>query len=274
MKNVWFFLWKYKIFIQFLILELICITSVTQYNFYHRTKFTNSSNKVIGTVLNTIHYVQDYFYLKTINEQLLKENAILKSMHHTSFIVDSKQLFQEDTLKRKYSYLTGKVINSSTNRINNYMTLNVGAKQGVEKGMGVVSPNGIVGIVKDVSDNYASVFSILHRDIKISGKVKNYDVIGTIEWNGDNYKYANLKDIARYHEIQKGDSIVTSAFSQIFPEDILIGVVDTIMTNTADDFLNIRVELATDFSKISLVYIVKNHIYAEQEELEKRSQNE
>jgi len=274
MRSIWFFLWKYKIFIQFLILELICVILIIQHNFYHRTVFANSSNHISGYIYNTINSVQDYLYLRTINEELLKENAILKSMHSSSFIIESKKQFDEDSLKRKYSFLTGKVINSSINRTNNYLTLNVGSKHGVEKGMGVISPTGVAGIVKDVSENYASVFSILHRDIKVSGKIGNHNVVGTVEWGGENYKYADLKDIARYHEISQGDSVVTSGFSQIFPEGILIGVIDTIITNKANDFLDIRIELATDFSKISLVYIVRNHIYAEQEELERRSQNE
>lgn len=255
---------------------MICFVFIFRHNFYQRTVIFNSSNSISGSILKTVNSVQDYLYLKEINQQLLEENALLKSMHKSSFIISDRNiLIENDSLfQRKFSYIPAKVVNNTVNRVNNYLTLNIGRNQNIEPGMGVISPTGVVGIVKDVSDNFASVYSVLHSDIKISGKLGTEEIIGTVIWPGKHYKYASLTDIARYHAIEKGDTVYTSGYSQIFPQGIPIGYIDSFSVNKAYDFYEIMIELATDFSKVNQVYVIVNHSYKEQSALEEDTQNE
>ncbi len=226
--------------------------------------------------MKTFTSVKDYFYLREINRQLVEENAILKSYHKSSFVFDDRNSFvrNDTTYDRKFTYIPAKVVNNSIYRPNNYLTLNIGSDQGVQPGMGVISPAGVVGIVKDVSANFSSVYSLLHSDSKISGNVGNDQVVGTILWTGEHYRRAELRDIAKHHQIEKGDTVFTSSFSQIFPPNIPIGFINSFEVNKAYDFYEIDIDLATDFSKVSEVYVIIAHKSEEQLKLEGESQNE
>jgi len=276
MQNIFSFLWRNHFFILFLLLEIFAIALIVRNNFYQKSVVFNSTNAIAGNILNTVSDVTGYFNLREINRQLLEENARLKSYHKSSFVFDDRDRFvMNDTVfEKKYTYLPAQVINNSIHRPNNYLTLNVGASHGVKPGMGVVSPMGVVGIVKDVSKNYSSVYSILHSESKITGKVGADEIVGTIIWPGKHYRKAEMKDIARHHEIKEKDTIFTSSFSQVFPPNIPIGKIFALNVNNAYDFYEIDVELATDFSKVSDVYVVISHVNDEQSELERRSQNE
>lgn len=276
MQNIFNFLWRNIYFILFLFLEILSFSLILRSNFYQKSVFFNSSNAFTGRIVQTFSLFTDYLHLKEVNRQLTEENATLKSYHKSSFVYDDRKIFiYKDTLyQRKYTYLPAKVINNSIHRPDNYLTLNVGSKHGVQPGMGVVAPSGVVGIVKDVSPHYASVYSILNSESKISGKVGADEIIGTVEWPGRHYRFADLKDIARHYKIENGDTVFTSSFSQIFPANIPIGYISDFSENKAYDFYQIRIELATDFSKISDVYVVVTYKSEEQLQLEKISQNE
>lgn len=276
MQNVFRFFLRNFYFILFLFLEFLSLTLIVRHNFYQKSVIFNSANALSGNILGTFTTVRDYFYLREINKQLAEENAKLKSYHKSSFVIDDRTTFvYNDTLyDRKFTYLPAKVVNNSIHRPNNYLTLNVGSKRGVQPGMGVVSPVGVVGIVKDVSENFSTVYSMLHSDSKISGKVGTDEIIGTVIWQGEHYRRAELTDIARHHQIEKGDTVFTSSFSQIFPANVPIGYISSFTVNKAYDFYEIKLDLATDFSKVSEVYVIISHKSAEQLKLERESQNE
>lgn len=276
MQNVFRFFLRNFYFILFLLLEIMSLTLVLRQNFYHRSVFFNSTNVITGNFMKTFTSVKDYFYLREINRQLVEENAILKSYHKSSFVFDDRNSFvrNDTTYDRKFTYIPAKVVNNSIYRPNNYLTLNIGSDQGVQPGMGVISPAGVVGIVKDVSANFSSVYSLLHSDSKISGNVGNDQVVGTILWTGEHYRRAELRDIAKHHQIEKGDTVFTSSFSQIFPPNIPIGFINSFEVNKAYDFYEIDIDLATDFSKVSEVYVIIAHKSEEQLKLEGESQNE
>jgi rod shape-determining protein MreC len=276
MQNIINFILRNHYFLLFLLLEFFSFSFIVRSNFYHKSLIFNSSNAVSGFFLETLNSVNNYFYLKEVNRQLSEENAYLKSMHKSSFIFDSRDRFiHKDTIyNRKYSFLPAMVINNSVGSVNNYLTLNVGSNQGVKPGMGVVSPTGVAGIVKQVSPNYSSVYSVLHSETKISAKTGVNEIIGTVIWSGKNYRQAALKDIARHHTIEIGDSVFTSNFSRIFPPGILIGTIENFTINRGYDFYDIVLTLAVDFSRISEVYVIIQHLSEEQLTLEAESQNE
>lgn len=274
MRNIFNFLLKYHFVVLFILLETISIILISQHNFHQRSVLVNSTSSFFGNINSNLNSINEYFNLKKVNQQLARENAMLKSMHYSSFIYEDKNyFFREDTLfQRKFTYMPAKVINNSVNKQNNYLTLNIGRKNGVEPGMGVISPLGVAGIVNEVSENFASVLSILHTETRISGKIGEQNVVGTVVWSGNNYRLAELQDIARYHEIAIGDTVFTSGFSNIFPAKIPIGFVEEFSPKQASDFLFVKIKLATDYSNLSQVYVVKNQRNIEQSNLEEKSQ--
>jgi len=276
MQNIFSFLWRNHYFFLFLLLLAFSFSMIIRHNFYQKSVVVNSSNYVTGSMLQTFSTVTDYFHLREINRQLLEENARLKTYHISSFIIDDRESFVlHDTLyERRFSFLPAKVINNSIHRPDNYLTLNVGSRDDVKPGMGVISPIGVVGIVKQVSENFASVYSVLHSNSRISGKVGTDEIIGTIVWPGKHYRKAEMKDIARHYQIARGDTVFTSSFSQIFPANIPIGIISELTVNKAYDFYEIEIELATDFSRVSDVYVIISHKSTEQLKLEKASQHE
>jgi rod shape-determining protein MreC len=269
MRNLFILLWKYNFFLLFLLTESVCSFLIVQNNNFQHASFINSTNKVAADIHAIVSDITEYINLKTTNEALSRENANFRSFMPDVFYIDSvqKKITNDSVYKQQYTFMTAKVINNSTNRRNNYLTLNRGSEQGVLPEMGVVSSKGVVGIVKDVSMHFCSVISILHKDSRISTKIKKNGYIGSLVWDGFNAGYAILKDIPKHVKLAIGDTLVTSSFSSIFPEGIMIGVIDKFDSKPGDFYL-IDVKLSTDFSNLSYVYLVTNVLKEEQKKLE------
>ena len=223
-----------------------------------------------ANINQTVTSVTDYINLGKVNSDLSQENSRLRSMLPEVFYSNSaeKKSIHDTVLHQQYSFMSAKVVDNSVNRRNNYLTLNIGSLDGVQREMGVVCSEGLVGIVKDVSPHFCSVMSFLHKDSRISAKVKKSGYIGSLVWDGTNSEHATLKDIALHVQLAKGDTIVTSSYSSIFPEGIMIGWVENVEAKAGDNFYNITIRLSTEFSRLSYVYIVSNVLKAEQQTLE------
>lgn len=276
MRNLLLFVWKHSFLFLFLLLETISIYLVIRNNNFQRAGFVSSSNQLSANVLKTSNDVKDYFNLKNENENLAKENAELRSHSLISFsmVVDDEYQVNDTVYNQKYTYTSCKVVNNSSNRRNNYLTLNKGAKQGIQHDMAVITSTGVVGVVKDVSENFCTVMSLLHSKSTISSKVKKNGFFGPLIWEGENFSYATLKDIPSHVQLVKGDTIVTSAYSLAFPENILVGTVESFERKSGELFFTVKIKLSTDFKKLSYVYVVNNLQKLEQEELEKKSEAE
>ena len=274
MRNLLLFVWKHYFFFLFLLLETWCIYLLVQNSYYQRATFVNSSNQVTAGVLETSTNIEHYFNLKTENENLAKENAELRSHTLESFLitVNDNHAVGDTVIKQKYTYTSAKVVNNSTNRRNNYITLNKGSNQGIKNNMAVITSTGVVGQVKDVSANFCTVMSLLHSKTTISAKIKKDGSYGPLSWDGENFAYATLNDIPTHVNLMPGDTIVTSAYSLTFPENIMIGTVESKERPPGKIFYTVKVKLSTDFKKLTYVYIVNNIFKQEQEELEKRSE--
>jgi rod shape-determining protein MreC len=270
-----FFLKYYNAFL-FFFLEVIAFILIINANYYQQSVFISASNSFSGSVYRVYNNVTEYFSLKTTNKILAEENAELLNKQRTSFIkTDNKVFVVDDTLyQQEYTYVSAKVISNSVNRVNNYLTLNKGLKHGIKKNMGVITSKGIVGIVKDVSENFCTVYSVLHSKSKISAKLKKGNNVGTILWNGNDYRIVTMKDVPTHVKVAIGDTVISSGYSLMFPEGIPIGSVYSHDINKGKDFYEIKVKLFNDFNNISYVYIVKNLMKDELTELEKRSQDE
>jgi len=237
---------------------------VVNFNSYQRASWISSSSNLSGGVYRSFSDASQYLKLQKINEELANENTYLRSQLPSSY-KDSKDYFSlvYDSLnKRQYTYRTAKVINF------NYITLNKGLNNGIEKEMGVISSKGVVGIVKDVSGHYSSVISILNTRLLISGKLKESGFFGALGWDGKDYRYAWLNEIPIHAPVAVGDLVVTSGFSSIFPEGILIGSVETVDKEKGESFYRIKVKLSVDFKDLSYVELISNNMRDEQLNLE------
>jgi rod shape-determining protein MreC len=276
MRNLLQFIWKHYFSFLFLILETCCIYLLVQNSYFQRASFVNSSNHLSASVLSTSTSVEHYFYLKIENENLAKENAELRAhvLQSFSVLVNDEHAVNDTTYHQKYTYTSAKVVNNSTNRRNDYLTLDKGFKQGIKNNMAVITSTGVVGQVKDVSENFCTVMSLLNSKTTISSKIKKDGSYGPLIWNGEDFSYATLNDIPTHVRLKIGDTIVTSAYSLTFPENIMIGTVESWERESGKYFYTVKVKLSTDFKKLTYVHIVNNMFKEEQEELEKRSETD
>lgn len=277
MRNLINLIWKNYFFFLFLLLETLCISMIVQNNYYQRVSIVNSSNAVSANILETSSGIKEYFNLKEENEKLSVENAELLSHSIKSFYIPfTDQHNVVDTAHhQKYSYSSAKVVNNSTSGRNNYLTLDKGLKQGIKQNMAVITSNGVVGQVKNVSTNFCTVMSLLHGKTTINAKIKKDGSYGPLTWNDDDdFEHATLSDIPTHVRLIQGDTIVTSAYSLTFPENIMIGRVESFVRENGKYFYTVKVKLSTDFKKLSHVYIINNMYKEEQEELEKRTKTD
>ena len=276
MRNLLRFLWKYSNFVLFILLEVFCLYLVFQNNSFQKAGWINSSNAFVGNVFTTVNSIKEYFALKETNEMLAAENARLRSQSLGSFAkyITTSTVINDTVLKQQYTYIPAEVVNNSVNRRNNYLTLNRGYKQGITDDMAVVTSNGIIGYTKDVSANYCTVLSILNKDAKISAKVKRFGELGSLIWEGGDYRFGLLQDIGTHVKIAKGDTIVTSNFSDIFPSNITIGTVESFAPRQGGEFYNIKVRYTGNLKNVTHVYIINNILREEKKNLEERSQHD
>jgi rod shape-determining protein MreC len=266
MRNLLDFLSKYSFFFLFLILELICFILIYNNNYYQRSRIISTTNGLTGNVSAAFHDISSYLSLKEANQQLLEENAQLRSKAVASYISspDSLKPMIADT---HFNYIGAKVISNSVQKRNNYFMMDKGSKDGVSTDMGVITSNGIVGIIIDVSRNFCSGISILHKDTRISGRIKKNSHLVNVSWKGINYRLGTLEDIPTHVNLQKGDTIITSGNSHIFPEGILIGTVDSV-SDTDQLFKTATVKFSVDYNRLYYGYII---LYSEKKELEELS---
>lgn len=212
--------------------------------------------------------------LRDENERLAKMNTFLLNRIKLGYAALPLKTYKiRDTLyKQEYEFMSGKAINSTVNRRNNYITLNVGSKQGVTNDMAVITSDGIVGIVKDVSDNFASVMSILHKDVRVNCQLKKDASYGPLIWDGSDYRFSNLTDIPTHAKIKKGDTVITSSLSGIFPEGILVGFVESFEQRSNESYFTVKVRLSADFKKVNHVSVIKYNYKTERDSLEIKSQ--
>lgn len=254
----------------FLLLMVTAISLTIQSHSYHKSKIISSANAFTGGVYEEINSVNEYFDLKTKNDELAIENGRLKSL---LFNLKDTTKVTFDTIKgvKKTDIIISKVIKNTYSLQENFITINSGEKQGVQPEMGVINSLGIVGIVDNTSANYATVLSILNVKSQINAKIKKSNHFGTLIWKGNSTGFVQLIDVPRLATIKKGDTIVTGAQSTIFPENINIGVIDKIEKDNETHFFTITVKLFNDMTSLGHVYIIKNKDKKEIEELEQKS---
>jgi rod shape-determining protein MreC len=286
-RNLIIFLRRYFNFFLFLLLEVICIVLVFRNNDFQKTAYLNSANNVSARLYNRYNNVQYYFHLKATNDSLVNENARLHNILRSSYdSVTLDDLVKTDTLRtystdttrkvigietRRYLYHAAKVVNNTVNNPVNYITIHRGSANGLKRNMGVIGPSGVVGTIRNVSENYAVIISLLSkgRNFGTSARLSQSKEMGTVRWYGGDAGYALMEDVPKSVRLVKGDTVVTSGYSALFPENIPIGYVESYsLPDKSSTSYSIKIKLATNFYNLQYVYVVDNMLKDEQKSLE------
>ncbi|MFO7368733.1 MAG: rod shape-determining protein MreC [Bacteroidales bacterium] len=259
MRNLLRFIVKHHFLILFLLIEIFSLFLLFSANPYQKVKFYNASHRLSGRISARVENFRDYFSLHYENRQLAEENSRLYNRLKSSYAIPllDTMLISDSVTKRKFLFLNARVINNTVNKQFNFITLDKGYRGGVGPDMAVFSTEGIVGIVKSVSADYSSVLSLLNRDFTVSAKIKKNGYFGPLSWNGNSTQHAMLVDIPHHVDVAKGDTIVTSGFGGVFPEGLMIGVINSFRLK-GGNYYEIRVELSTDFRRLDYVQVIRN----------------
>jgi rod shape-determining protein MreC len=221
----------------------------------------SSINSIVAGSNEAKSSITEYLSLHDDNTALAEENAMLKTQimqlqNDREWMIERDSQYVYSHLD--WQYIPAKVIDITTNKQHNYLTINKGTRDGIAKDMGVICADGLVGIVSTVSEKYALVVPLIHTDISVSAKIKRSGQIGGTKWNGRNYRCINLTDIARHIPVKKGDTIETSGLTSVFPEGILIGIVNKTELKGTDDYHSTLIELSTDYRSLKYVQVLHN----------------
>jgi len=271
MRNLWIFISRYNAFFLFIIFFTVGVVLTVKNNAYQRSVTLNSTNEIVGNAYEHLNVLKRYLNLGMVNDSLASENAKLKTqlLKFTSVDTAKAVKFVDTLTNQQYTYLAAKVVKNSVTLTNNIMTINKGTADGIQKNMAVISPNkGVVGLIRDVSEHLATIQSLLHKDTRISVVIKKNNAMGSLVWGDGNFdiKKAFIKGVPNHIKINVGDTVVT--YGATFPAGILVGRISRTNVTTNDNFLSAEVSLFNDFSTLQYVYVIKNKLAEEEENLE------
>ncbi|UZD21876.1 rod shape-determining protein MreC [Algoriphagus halophytocola] len=267
------FLYSLRSFLLFVLLEVLAISLIVSNNSPQGAAFFNSSNAVTGSVLKTRSDIVDFFSLAEANDALLGENAqLMEQLKSLNVSPDSSFIPLDSVLAAQYDFKGARIISNSIRFAQNHLTLNKGSNDGVKAGMGIFNESGVVGRVKSVSANYAVGISLLNTGLLVSSKIKSNEVFGSVNWDGKNSSQAKMLYVPRHVQAHPGDTVVTSGFNAVFPEGIQIGIIAEVEQGSDPNYLDILIDLSTDFSKANYVYLVENNQVEELDSLYQQSE--
>lgn len=258
------FLYVRRVLLVFLFFQTISFLFIRNSSPYYSAYYFSSSNRIAATILQTKTSIGNYFYLLEENEKLREANAQLKTKNLNK---NSSFIYPRLSFKNDYFIQKAKVINNSIYYTKNYITLDVGKKEGVQPGMGVIGETGIIGFVKSASENYSTVTSLLHTSLSVSVNVGKERELASMNWDGEDYQYSKILHLPKHVKVAKGDSIFTSGYGNIFPEEILVAIVTEVVTEKDKSFHEIKVKLVNNFSSLKSAYVVIDKMKQEKTEL-------
>lgn len=272
------FLIKHNHWFLFILLEGISFVLIVSFNNYQSAVMFTSANNIAGNLYETVNGIDRYFGLKSENDQLIEHNVRLMNelqacKEKLEEYNDSVQLAEYIEQKRKeegFTYMSARVVNSSYNKVDNYITLDKGSKDGFETEMGVFNNDGVVGIIYQTSDNYSLVIPLLNNRSNINCRVKGTNSYSALQWEGDDARYSYMVDLPRYAVFEQGDTVVTSGFSSIFPADIPVGIIESLEDSEDGLFYRAKVKLFVNFTNIDNVFVIGNKGKDEQVALEQK----
>ena len=271
MQQIINFILRYKNFLLYAFLLGVSLAFTIRSQTYHRSKFLDSANWLTGNIYRTTSNITTYFDLGEENKKLVEENKRLRGL---LFNQEKELPISMDSTELNYKVISGQVIKNSYSLPHNYITIDKGSADGLETDMGVITPEGVLGILENTSKNFATVQSILNLKSRINAKLKNSNNYGSLVWDTKDFRTVQLKDIERMVTLKIGDTVVTGASSSIFPENIPIGVIKKFDLTNSQSSYNIDIALFTDMTTVKNIYIIENTQRKEIIELESRTGND
>lgn len=266
MRNIFAFIARFSNFFIFLVLQVAALSMLFSYNRFHHAAYMNVANEMTGNIQERYDDVETYFSLKSENEKLRIQNSILLNQLKSNFSSPDTNLISDisggpvdsNQASRKFQYMPAKIIYNTVGAQNNYLVLHRGYNQGVRVNMAVIGPQGIIGKVVDVSENMSVVMSLLHRKNTVVALLKKGSGFGEVLWNGDDARYITLSNIPRTVTVAKGDTVITSPYSDIYPPGQIIGYVQEVEEEKSTSMYNLKVRIATDFYSVQHAFVVIN----------------
>ena len=268
MNNLLNFFVKHSAWFIFAVYVILSLVLLFKDNPYQQSVYLTSANSLSAAVYRAFNGVTSYFHLRDINESLQERNAALEmELIELRQEMAEQELLSPDSLHqpalKQYTFVMAHVISNSIAQPNNYITIDRGSNDGVKPEMGVIDQNGVVGIVNVVGPHAARVISLLNPHMRLSCKLKNSGFFGSMVWDGKDSRFAVLEELPKHLTFHKGDTIVTSGYSAVFPEGIIVGTVDGLARGMSDSFMSLRIRLTTNFSQLSNVRVITNSMNAQ-----------
>jgi rod shape-determining protein MreC len=267
----------------FLFLQIACFYLISKNSVYWNVTFFNTTNTAVAKSLRVSQNVREFMNLGKVNDQLALENKKLREeLTKSNELITLKEVgYKPDsTMAERFDFLVAKVISSTENLTDNYITIDKGTKHGIKPGMGVICPQGVVGQVMSCNEDFSRVSSILHSNFQVSSEIlgkklrkEEVTALGIGKWGGTNPSIMQLTTVDRFKPVSKGDSVVTSMQNSIFPPKIMIGRISKISASPSEAFYDINVRLSTDFSSLVYVYVVNNKLIEKQSQVEAKPVN-
>jgi rod shape-determining protein MreC len=265
-RNIFLFIRRFSNFLFFLVLQIVALSFLFRYNKYHEAAFMGVAGEVTGKISEKYNTVEYYFKLKKTNEALVNENVQLRSLLRQNYetadttnkvVIDSIRVDSLLSIQR-FKYYGAKVVNSFINSQNNYLTIHRGTNQGIKKDWGVISPQGIVGRIVSVGPNFSVVMSALSQQLRVHCMLKKGGERGPVFWTGENPLLLTIKDIPKSAQVAKGDTVLTSSVSDIYPQGIMVGTVAEVVDDKSSNFYTLKLKPATNFSNVEFVYVIED----------------
>ncbi len=278
MRNLIFLFVKHGGFVTFILMEMLCMFLVVNNNNEQNAIFNSSFSVISNIITDRFDGIKQFIQLSSVADSLARENASLLQQRDNALFVQTirRDSLPEINKERLYTFTAAKVISNSIRQNNNSLIINRGAAHGIKKSMGIIGAgsSGVIGIVKNTTENHARILPILHSQSRISSSIKRNGHFGSLIWKGGDSNKVNLIDIPKHANLIKGDTVQTSGFSSIFPEGIMIGTIDTFWLQPGTYFYEIEVNLSADMSNVKYVYVVENLMKSELETLQKGASDE
>lgn len=280
MRNLLEFLAKYNHWFVFLILEVVSMVLLFQYNSYQGSAWFSSANAVTGKLYEWDANVETFFSLTKVNQELTQRNAYLeqevqKLSDSLVSVTKDSSIYHRDqfALLRNYRLIPAKVVANSVDKPGNLMTIDKGSADGIHKDMGVISGTGVVGIVYLVAEHYAIVIPVLNTKSNISCMIQNRGYFGYLRWKGGVSDLAYLEEVPRHAHFKLGDYVVTSGYSAVFPPGVRVGRILHVF-NSADGLsYRVQLRLSTDFARLRDVCVIDDAAIKERLEIMRAAQD-
>lgn len=260
MRKILDFIIQHIVTIVFIILEVIGFVLFFNKNDFQQTKLSKTCLTVSAKCNEVNSDIEGYFFLREKNDMLMRENAELHAqLDALNVVFDSLRC---DSVVKSWnnhyaSYLPAKVVYKSLAHVDNYIVINVGTDDGVYPDMCVVADGKFVGMVSSASRHYAKVLILINTQLAVSAKLKKDNQLGRISWDVEFSDRVVLDQLPSHVRPKVGDSVITSGFSQTFPENVLIGKVNKRRIKNVDGFNEVYVNISIDYGSLEYVSVVR-----------------